>query len=138
VTIITCSHVTTGRTDCRQQDTWAGWMPLDAPTTIRNLTEAEPDRRRSSNPYPNEFSSYTFHLKLKDEEGAITASECFTYPQAKRLAETLNTFLADPEADSVTVHTLHWASAVLGFISTIVPNFVLGGLLLHRWPRHTA
>ena len=136
VTTLTCKRVESAQVDCRREDSWAGLIPLGNMRTIYDIEGAEADRRRSSNPRPDRLSSYTYHVKLRTEEGIATAIECFTFPQAKEVATHVNSFVADTEADSLKVDNFSWLSTSLGGVCVILPCAILGGIALIGYSRN--
>jgi hypothetical protein len=128
VTTLTCTRVERTQVNCRQAESWAGLIPLGGTRTIHDVEAAEADRRRSSNPSRYKMSSYTYHVKLRTQEGIATAIECFTFGEAQQVAERVNAFIADTEADCLQVDNFSWASTSLGTVCVIMPCAILGGI----------
>lgn len=135
VTLLTCTPAAPGRVDCLLEHRWAGLVPLGGARTVQGVLEAEADRRRSSNPSPHQFSSYSHHLTLRTEQGVAAAVECFTYPQAQEMAGRVNGFIADPTAGELRVDNVHWVSTSLGLACVVLPCAVLSGVALIGYSR---
>jgi hypothetical protein len=132
VTTLTCTHVEPTQVNCHQQESWAGLIPLGSDRTIYNVQEAKADRRRSSNPSPHEFSSYSHHVILRTADGVATAIECFGFPQAKRMAKHINAFIANSGEHSLGINNFSLLSTSLGIGCVVLPcailsSFALGG-----------
>ena len=114
VTTVTCTRVGAVRVDCRQEETWAGWLPLDEPLPIPDARSAATDSRRSASATRGSQRS-VFYLKVSTAEGVATAIEYFSRGAAQKDAEQINAFIAnsDPDIVSVTVNNLSPATTYL-------------------------
>jgi hypothetical protein len=133
VTTLTCTRLEPTQVDCRQEESWAGMIPLGKTRAIRDIEKAEADRRRSSNPRSDKFSSYSYHVKLRTEEGGVSAIECFTFPQAQKMAKQINTFIANTQANSLQVDNFNWLFALLGIVAVVLPCAILSIFALTRY-----
>ena len=135
MTTLTCTRVERTQVDCRRTESWAGLIPLGDERTIHGVEEADVDRRRSSRPSPVRPSSLSIHLRLRTEEGVATAVECFTFTQARGMAQQINTFIADSEADSLQVDNFSWISTSLGLVGVVLSCAILSVFVLSRYFR---
>lgn len=135
ITTLTCTRVERSQVDCRCAESWAGWIPMGNGCTIHDVEEADADRRRSSNPSRYKLSSYSYHLRLRTEEGVAVAVECFTFAQARGMAQQINTFIAGTEADSLQVDNFSWISTSLGLGCVVLPCVILSAFVLNRYSR---
>ena len=133
VTTVTCTRISADRVDCRQEETWAGWLPVGEPLPIPDVRSAAADRRRSSNPSARGLSSYVYYLKVSTADGVATAIEYFGYGAAKEDAAQINALIADPDSDVNTVTVDNFSPVGQFFVIFIVLATIVLDIFFVRW-----
>ncbi|MFP4394659.1 MAG: hypothetical protein ACLFTI_05280 [Anaerolineales bacterium] len=132
VTTVTCTRVSADRVDCRQEETWAGWLPVGEPLPIPEARGATTDSRRSASATRRSQRS-VFYLKVSTADGVAAAIEYFSRSAAQKDAEQINAFIADPDLNMETVAVNNLSPATTYLVIFLVLATIVLNVFFVRW-----